>query len=116
MTERTLIEAEITFLPKSEGGRDILGKIFQDSQYRPHIVINNPRQLNVSVADKDYLGVAFVDGPQLVEFGLPVKTTMLLTYWPRVDYSAVLPESTFTLREGGRTIAFGRVKKRWTEQ
>jgi hypothetical protein len=120
MTKRAMIEAEITFLPKSEGGRSFPDGIFQNLQYRPHIVIGDPMQRKSIVVDGNrltelYLGIAFTDGPQKVELGLPMKATMLLAYWPSVDYETVVPDATFTLREGVRIIGYGKVLRRWVE-
>lgn len=115
-----MIETEITFLTKTEGGRDIPDGMFQGFRYRPHIVIGDPMQRQAIAADgnrltEDYLGVAFSDGPDHIELGQPAITRMVLVYWPRVDYSAAVPGATFTLREGGHIIAHGRIAKRWTE-
>src|SRR5260370_22550016 len=38
------IEAQITFLPASEGGRNDLPTDFSEGKYRPHVVIANPNQ------------------------------------------------------------------------
>src|SRR4051794_9961576 len=100
MAERTMVEAEITFLSKSEGGREIPDGMFHELRYRPHIVIGDPSQRRAVIADgnqltEDYLGVAFSDGPQHVEPGQPARTTMALVY-PQVDYSAAKPGATFT--------------------
>jgi hypothetical protein len=121
MAERTLIEAEITFLPKSEGGRDIPDGIFQGLRYRPHIVIGDPLQRQPVIANgnrltETYLPVAFVDGPQHIEPGQPVKTTMGLMFQPHPDCDAVVPGATFTLREGRQIIAYGEIERRWNEQ
>ena len=120
MTKRAMIEAEITFLPKSEGGRSFPDGIFQNLQYRPHVVIGDPMQRKPIIADGNrltelYLGIAFTDGPHKVELGQPMKTTMLLAYGPMVDDKAVVPDATFTLREGVRIIGYGKILKRWIE-
>jgi hypothetical protein len=93
--------------------------MFHEFRYRPHIVIGDPSQRQAVIADgnrltEDYLGVAFSDGPQHIEPGQPARTTMALIY-PRVDYSAAVPGATFTLREAGRIIGYGKIERRWTE-
>ncbi|MFO1461196.1 MAG: hypothetical protein U1G08_17565 [Verrucomicrobiota bacterium] len=115
-----MIEAEITLLRKSEGGRDIPDGMFRDLRYRPHIVIGNPTLRQAVIAEgnrltEHYLGVAFSDGPQHIDPGQPVRTTMALVYYPHVDYGAAVPGVTFTLREGARIIGFGKIERRWTE-
>src|SRR5580693_724580 len=120
MAKQAMVEAEVTFLPKSEGGRNFPDGIFQSLQYRPHIVIGDPMQLKPIIVDgnrltESYLGIAFSNGPQKVKHGQPLKTTMLLVAWPMADYETVVPDATFTLREGGRIIGYGKILRRWIE-
>ena len=75
MSERTMIEVELTFRPESEGGRHIPDGILSGYTYRPHIVIGSPAQQHV-IADgnritEDYLGVAFNSGPKHIQHGQP---------------------------------------------
>jgi hypothetical protein len=56
----------------------------------------------------EYLGVRFIDGPK-PEFGVPGEYRLVLMYHPDVDYSALVPGTRFTLREGARVVATGRV-------
>ena len=121
MAEQAIIETEITFISKSEGGRDIPDGIFQGLRYRPHIVIGDPMQRQAIIEDgnrvvETYLGVAFADGPQHIEPGQPVRTKMALIFWPHPAYDAVVPGATFTLREGRHIVAYGKIEKRRTEQ
>ena len=114
-----MIEAEITFLRKSEGGRDVPDGMFREFRYRPHIVIGDPSQRRAVIAEgnrltEHYLGVAFSDGPQHIDPGQPARTTMALVY-PNVDYSAAVPGATFTLREGAQIIGYGSIARRWTD-
>jgi hypothetical protein len=116
--ERTIIEAEITFLAKSEGGTDIPDGSFTIS-WRPHIVIGDPSQRQAVIRDGNqlteaYLSVAFCDGPQHVEPGQPARTTMALIS-PKTDYSAAVPGATFTMRILDRIIGYGKIERRWTE-
>ena len=63
MAERAMIETEITFIPKSEGGRDIPDGIFQSLRYRPHIVIGDPTQRQAIIADGTvYFGTTVYGG------------------------------------------------------
>jgi len=56
----------------------------------------------------EYLGVCFLDGPRVVA-GEPGVFTLSLMYHPEVDYSALKPGVTFSVREGGKVVATGRV-------
>jgi hypothetical protein len=99
------VVAELTFLPRSEGGRDHpptppWSKAGY-SGYLPHLVVEG---------GTEYLGVRFVGGPQPV-FGEPAVFELALMY-PGVDYSALAPGVAITVREGGRVVARGRVLER----
>ena len=52
--------------------------------------------------------------PQDVRPGVLVTVTLELMYHPRVCYSDVVPGATFTIREGGRVVGYGRVTDRVT--
>jgi len=116
--ERTIIETEITFLSKSEGGRDIPDGILRGISWRPHIVIGDPSQRQAVIEGDQYteayLLVAFCDGPQHVEPGQPARTTMALLS-PKTDYSAAVPGATFTMRDADRIVGYGKIERRWTE-
>jgi hypothetical protein len=118
--ERAMVEADITFRPKSEGGRPIPAAGLSGLQYRPHIVIGDPHQREAvvgpdGVGAEEYLGVAFESGPHLVVPGQELRVTMMLMYWPETDYLQAVPGATFTVREGARIVAHGRIRKRWNE-
>jgi hypothetical protein len=120
VSERTMIEVEITFPPLSQGGRNMPDGILNGYSYRPHLVIGGPEQRHPGVIDgnlliEDYLGIAFASGPDHIEAGRPCIAQAALLYMPAVDYSAVVPGAAFTLREGDRIVAHGRVTRRWTE-
>src|SRR5262245_32176502 len=108
------ITAQITFLPASEGGRESLPNDFSGGQYRPHVVVGDPNQRKAvlvnSVAQEKYLGVAFVGGPLEVVAGEPFLAEFALMYWPNVSYDSLVPDATFTLREGPHIIGFGTVQ------
>jgi hypothetical protein len=119
MTEFPVIEADVTFLSKSQGGRTkpFPPNTLKTKSYRPHIVIGdiNQREAIIEVVDgrkqiqETYLGVAFCDGPENVPFDEPIKTKMVLMYFPTLPYSEVIPGETFTLREGGVIVGYGQV-------
>jgi hypothetical protein len=100
MAEKPLIEAEVTFLPLAEGGRA-----------RPPDMLSGRYMLypDAKVIQEDYLGVAFVTGPSEYVAGSPGKFTLELMYYPRVEYDALRKGATFTVREGGKVVGFGRV-------
>lgn len=114
------IDARLTFLPPSEGGRSQLNMKLSGFVYRPHIVIGNPAQREAIVGPDNvlletYYGVAFAQGPEHVESNVPCHVRMMLMYWPDVTYDSVVPGTTFTLREGGTIVGFGEVTRRWVE-
>ena len=113
MHEAPTIDAELTLLRTDDGGRH--SPVY--AGYRPHVVVGDPTQREASVRDGDvlteeYLGVTFLDGPEVIQPSDSCMVTMSLMYYPNVDYSGLLPGRTFTLREGGRIVGFGRVIKR----
>ena len=112
------IEATLTFLPPFEGGRGqpVLVPDGYRGHYRPHIVIGDPTQRKAiveqgNVLTEDYLGVDLWSGPASLPFGIEHVVQMRLSYYPNVVYSTVQPGATFTMREGGRIVAFGQVLK-----
>lgn len=108
------ITAKITFLPPSEGGREVLPMDWSGGQYRPCVVVVDPNQRKASlvnnVAQENYLGVAFVGGSANVVAGQPFVAELALLYWPSVSYDALVPGVTFTLREGPHVVGFGTVQ------
>ena len=112
---RPTVIAEVTFLLASDGGRS-LPPLF-NSQYRPHIVIQSPDVRSTAidalgnVCDK-YLGICFLSATEDYQLGQKSVVTLELMYHPRVDYSEVQPEATFTIREGGSVVGYGRVLAR----
>jgi hypothetical protein len=110
------LQLELTFLSPSEGGRDTpppqIGRA--PGKYRPHIVIGDPNQRRPIVVgnqgQETYLGVIFVSGPDEVRVGEPIEAAAELMYYPLREHDAVVPRTTFTLREGSRIVGYGRVK------
>ncbi|HUI87505.1 MAG TPA: hypothetical protein VLX61_02145 [Anaerolineales bacterium] len=125
MSEFPVIEAEMTFLSKEQGGRShpFPPNALKTKTYFPHIVIGdiNQREAIVEIIDgrkhikEKYLGVVFCDGPENVPFGQPIKVKMALMYFPKLSYTEVVPGETFTLREGGLIVGYGQVKAKYTQ-
>jgi hypothetical protein len=110
-----IIECEITFLSEQEGGRKLFGNgMLFDYQYRPHLVVGDINQRK-SILDEnrfnieEYLGVAFVNGPEVIEPDKVIRTSMVLVYFPNVNYEKLIPTATFTIREGSKVVGFGSV-------
>ena len=57
-----------------------------------------------------YLGVAFLSGPEKVEFGESFTAELALMFWPHPVYESLTPGATFTIREGAQVVGYGRVK------
>jgi hypothetical protein len=120
MIERSMVEADLTLRPESDGGRALPPGLLHGLQYRPHIVIGDPAQKDAIVGPnrvltEEYLGVAFASGPTPAPIGEQIRVQMMLIYWPSVDYGKAQPGATFTLREGARIVGHGRITKRWSE-
>jgi hypothetical protein len=98
------IQAEVTFLPPSEGGRATLAILRTTAgKYRPHIVLGDPNQRHATTVgnqcQETYLGVMFVSGPEHFQFGEPVSAEAVLMYYPLPEHESVIP---------GRPLPFGR--------
>lgn len=115
MNELTRIEAQVTFLPESEGGRKTLPVHLSGGEYRPHLVVGDPNQRRAIFAGNEiqetYLGVAFLSGPEKVEPGEAFRAELALIYRPHLGYGALVPGATFTIREGARIVGYGEVKR-----
>lgn len=99
------VTAELTFLPPSDVGRNVLPRlpwlVAGHSGYMPHLVVEGGTA---------YLGVRFVGGPQPV-FGEPGVFELVLPC-SGVDYSPLAPGVAVSVHEGGRVVARGRVLER----
>ena len=106
------VKAILTVLTRSEGGRR---SPFPDhTDYRPHIVVGDPRQRVTTVgpdgkSTEQYLGINFMGCGRVLMPGQEHEVEFALVYHPRVDYSEVVKGATFTVREGGRVVAFGQI-------
>jgi hypothetical protein len=116
MSELARIEAEITFIPASEGGRlnpPLL--VSSGGSYRPHIVVGDPKQRRAIIVGNEiretHLGVAFLSGPERVEAGEPFLAELALIFYPHPAYDSLAPGVTFTIREGPKVVGFGEVKR-----
>jgi hypothetical protein len=112
-SEGAWIEAEIVFLTASEGGRKHPIPPLSGNQYRPHLVISDPSQrqpkLVGNVIVEEMLGIAFTSGPDTVQPGQLFIAKLQLAYYPYPGYDALVPGTTFTIREGPTIVASGRV-------
>lgn len=108
------IRVHATFLTQNEGGRQQTPLPCGKPNYRPHIVMQ-PADVRVAIVEQDrscredYLGVELIDGPAELHAGQSAELTFSLMYHPQIDYSAVVPNAEFTIREGSRIIGFGTV-------
>jgi hypothetical protein len=121
---REFISAEVVFLSSAEGGRaHPLPQAAYQGNYRPHIVLQSreTRLANIEIRDGkrwcvgEYLAVAFWSGPYPIPILQPFTIIMLLMYAPHPAYNRVIPDAEFTIREGPKIAAHGRVLKRLTE-
>ena len=107
------VRAQVTFLSPSEGGRS--GIAYNTAQYMPHLVVGDPSQRAPITAQdgrtlvEEYLGVGFTGAGDEMEPGRPYVVELSLLYSPQVNYDALVPGATFTIREGGRIVGFGSV-------
>lgn len=129
------IECDITFLPKSdEGWGRKSAPILTGNTYRPHFVAGDPSQRQPILTTRtheverpdgskawvttdrwigeEYAGVCFGDGPENIELGRLFRIVVTLMFWPHLQYEKFEPGATFTVREGGTIVGFGRVL-RW---
>jgi len=88
--------------------------VYDSQPYRPHLVVEDPQRRvaltdGVEPASGDYLGVWFTGDGRELRAGIEHRVILELVYYPGVDYSALVPDATFTVREGSRTVGFGRV-------
>lgn len=111
-----LVECSITFLTPDEGGRaaPLPPEALSGDRYRPHIVVGPSDQRVAHVDDRgcgteEYIGVAFHSGPPVPELGTEMKAVLSLMYFPHQMYDKLTPGVAFTLREGRKVVASGKV-------
>ncbi|XHS80500.1 hypothetical protein ACFJGW_00995 [Burkholderiaceae bacterium UC74_6] len=74
--------------------------------YRPHLVVP---------PDGEYLGVTATCCAGPVAPGDEAEVQFDLDYHPALDYSALRIGTEFQMREGARTVAIGRVVRRFND-
>lgn len=118
MTTTPTIEAEVTFLSPEAGGRSRPPNLSAGG-YMPHLVVQPPdvreAKCEGGVCTESYLGVVFLSGPAQFVAGQSSRVTMQLGYHPAVDYGALRDGATFTIREGGKIVGFGRVLRGYAD-
>jgi hypothetical protein len=119
---KPFIEAALTLLPTSEGGRrGPLDLSLEGSYYRPHIVVGDASQRQAIVGKgkiivEEYLGVQFRPAQVILLPSESARVIMDLLYYPNVDYTRAVPNAEFTLREGGRIVGYGMILRRSTDE
>ena len=122
--QREFIDAEVVVLSPEEGGRSTpLLPVAYQGRYMPHMVLQprETREAKIEVRNglkqvvDEYLPVSFWAGPDPIAVSQPMTFTLLLMYAPDPIYHAVVPGAEFTIREGAKVVAHGRVLRRWAE-
>jgi hypothetical protein len=93
------IEIEVRFLNPDDGGRQQPPNL-KAGTYRPHFRVP---------PDTTLLGVAFVDGPPLMQPNVPFRATVRPLYAPSVDYSLLTVGAHFDVVEGPKVVGDGVV-------
>jgi translation elongation factor EF-Tu-like GTPase len=93
------VEVEVQFSSSDSGGR-LTPAYLDDQGYRPHF----------RIGEGELLGVEFVDGPDdPVAPGNGSYATVRFSYWPGVNYDALVEGATFDIIEGPKVVGHGRV-------
>jgi hypothetical protein len=97
----------VRMVPTEESGRRTpvrLAGTLGDS-YKPHFRIG---------LDGEFLGVAFVEGPERLAPGEEADATVVLLYASTgVDYTPLAPGVEFNVVEGPHVVARGTILRRW---
>lgn len=96
-------------LTTSESGRrtPFAGRPHNGAAYMPHVRLS---------PGSEYLGVAFVDGPEWIYPGDAVEAAVALMYVDTgVDYGPLVVGVSLDVVEGTRVVARGEVLRRWSE-
>ena len=103
---KLLFEAILLVLPSVVGGRS--NAIFHNSgSYRPHAIVAKD-------STSTMLGITFVAGPEQLRPGELVIVQFQALYHPEVDYQHLQEGVQFTVVEGRRIVAIGKIAQRWT--
>jgi hypothetical protein len=111
--EQVQIAAKVTFLTTEQGGREHAA--WNSRKYRPHVVVGDPTQRQAETAEdgrtltEQYLGVCFTGNGEVMTQGIEHEVSLLLAYYPAVEYEALVRGATFTVREGGKVVGYGEV-------
>ncbi|MBC7528771.1 MAG: hypothetical protein H7308_14650 [Chthonomonadaceae bacterium] len=113
MNNLPFIIAEITFHPREgEINPTVSGARYEG--YMPHLVVQSPEVRQAAVENNEitdeHLGVRIVDSPFKYRLGESAWFTLVLLY--EVNYNALIPEATFTVREGPIIVGYGKVLAR----
>jgi hypothetical protein len=115
MAKPTLL-VEIVFLSPEEGGRRSPPVFGTPAEYRPHLVVQDrdvrKARTRGNLVEDEYLAVSFVEAPEKVDLGVPIRCVLRLNYFPEVDYAGLREAATFTVREGATVVAHGIVLER----
>jgi hypothetical protein len=106
---RKIITAKLRFLSADEGGRPAPPIFTSRTGYRPHLVITIAQKQGAEESQEALLGVMFLTVPEHVKAGEVVSATLGLLYWPEVDYSGLVPGTTFDILEGSKVVGHGKV-------
>jgi translation elongation factor EF-Tu-like GTPase len=111
--EQVQIAAKVTFLTTEQGGRK--HPAWNSRKYRPHVVVGDPTRRQAETAEdgrtltESYLGVCFDGDGEEMQQGTEHEVSLLLAYYPAVEYENLVQGATFTLREGGKIVGYGEV-------
>ncbi len=108
------IIADIEMLHSNDGGRMRAIAIDADSRYMPHLVIddraNRVAQQGVNGVSENYMGVWFAPALAVTDARTGSgRYPLRLMYHSIVDYTALTPGATFTIREGDKIVGHGVV-------
>jgi hypothetical protein len=109
------IIADVTFLSKADGGRN--SAAHNSTQYRPHLVVGDQNQRKPIYAEdghtgiEEYLGIGFTGDGEIFAPGQKYKVTLGLIYFPEVNYGKLVAGAEFTIREGGKIVGYGMVRR-----
>lgn len=96
-------------LTPEQGGRSapFAGQSVNGSSYKPHLRTHR---------DGEYLGIAFIDGPEWIRPGDNVVATVALIYIENdVNYSSLVIGAQADVVEGKQVVATVQVLDRWKE-
>jgi hypothetical protein len=101
------VRAQVTLLPELKRGRS-----WSAGAYRPHLLVGDPSDRTPTpsgsaLADA-YLGVEFRGSKGEIAPGQSIEVELVLLY-DGINYGALVPGATFTVREGPTVVGYGAV-------